>query len=176
MGPVAFRVLGQISDGVFRHFRDRNAAQNIDQCRLSPLPHRMNAAPRFSVTRETGNQTLIEPGWTFDRFDHLEQGDLLAAWPQTKSATCAAMGIDDPSVNESLQDFGKEAAPHPCGVFQRRQLRHLPFGKCSELNNDSNGVVRGASDLHCQIGPLLSNCCVPVDYLARREGYDEWHR
>jgi len=161
---MAFRVFGEISEGVFRHFGHGNAVQNIDQCRLSPMPHRMNAAPRFSVTRQTRNQTLIEPGRTFNGFDQLEQGGLLAVWPQTKPATRAAMGIDDPGMNQPLQDLREKTAAHACSEFQRCQLCLLPFGKSSELNDDANGVVSGTSDLHSQIGLLLSSYRRPVNY------------
>jgi hypothetical protein len=88
-----------------------------------------DAAPGFSITRKTSNQTLIEGGWTFDRLDHLEQRGLLAGWPQAKPTTRSTMRSDDPAMNQPLQDFAKETTAHPCGSFQRRQLRLLPFGR-----------------------------------------------
>lgn len=78
-GPMALPVFSKIGGGILRHLRHGNAVQNVGQGRLRTLPHRMNAAaPGFSITRKTSNQTLIEGGWPFDRLDHLEQRGLLA--------------------------------------------------------------------------------------------------
>jgi hypothetical protein len=58
---------------------------------------------------------------------------------------------DKAGVYEPLQDFRQEALADTGGGTNNGELGLLAFGKSREMDDDANGIVCGASNLHAEL-------------------------
>ena len=127
---------------------DGGGYEYVEHRALSSRPNRVGRAGRFAIAVFAAVETHVEANRPIDSLDYLEHGGFASLGEDGEAAELTASRRDELGVGEGLENFGEEAFRGFSNDSEIGKEHAFQLGKSGEVDQNANGVVRSARELH----------------------------